>query len=221
MSVGISTNTLSVAEILESIQGESTWAGLPFVFVRLAGCSVGCGYCDTEYAHAGGTRMSIGNIVTRCRSLGRSLVEITGGEPLEQQHCAELATALLDARFTVLCETSGTYPISRLPVRVIKIMDIKCPGSGVADRNDWSNIDALSRKDEVKFVISDRPDYEWSREIVNRYKLIERCHAVLFAPVFGRLEPAALAQWILADALPVRLQLQLHKYIWPAGTRGV
>ena len=212
---------LCVAEIFASIQGESTWAGAPCVFVRLAGCDVGCAYCDTRYAHGGRDTMTVGEIVERCGAWPFRLVEITGGEPLQQEHCPALAACLLERGYTVLCETSGTLPISRLTDAVIKIMDLKCPGSGVCDKNDWSNIEALSSRDEVKFVMGDRRDYEWSRDVTGRYNLAERCNAVLFAPVFGQIEPHRLAEWILADGLNVRLQLQVHKYIWPPDQRGV
>lgn len=213
--------TLVVTEIFKSIQGESTWTGTSCAFVRLTGCVVGCTYCDTTYAYEGGQTMTVDEIVARCAALGCRLVEITGGEPLLQAHCPALAARLLEQGFTVLCETSGTRPIAALPAGVIKIMDLKCPGSGACDKNDWSNIDALSSQDEVKFVIGDRQDYEWSRETVRRYTLAKRCKAVLFSPVFRRLEPQRLAEWILEDGLEVRLQLQVHKYIWSPDQRGV
>jgi len=207
--------TLTVTEIFKSIQGESTWAGRPCTFVRLTGCDVRCAYCDTRYAYDGGETMTIETILERVAGLDCRLVEITGGEPLLQAHCPALAGSLLARGYTVLCETSGTRPIAVLPADAIKIMDLKCPGSGASDKTDWTNIEALSAKDEVKFVIGDRADYEWSRDVVRRYTLEERCGAVLFAPVFGQLEPRQLAEWVLADGLEVRLQLQLHKYIWP------
>jgi 7-carboxy-7-deazaguanine synthase len=213
--------TLDVAEIFKSIQGESTWAGLPCVFVRLAGCDVGCSYCDTAYAQSGGETMMVKAILGRCAELGGPLCEITGGEPLQQAACPELAARLLDKGYTVLCETSGTRPIDTLPAGVIRIMDLKCPGSGACSRNHWANIDALTPRDEVKFVVTDRHDYEWSRDMVRTHRLTERCHEVLFSPVLGRIEPKAIVAWILADELPVRFQLQLHKYIWQPGERGV
>jgi len=214
-------DSLLVSELFYSIQGESTWAGAPCVFVRLTGCGVRCSYCDTPYAYDGGEIMTVGEVVARCRAGAPRLVEITGGEPLEQEHCPALAQALLDSGFTVLCETSGTQPIARLPEAVIKIVDFKCPGSGVEHRNDWSNVDALTARDEVKFVIGDRVDYEWSCANVHAYNLDQRCHAVLFAPVFGRIAPRTLAEWIVKDGLPVRFQIQIHKYVWPPDQRGV
>jgi len=213
--------TLVVTEIFKSVQGESTWAGLPCAFVRLTGCDVRCTYCDTQYAYEGGDTMTIGAILDRCAALACSLVTITGGEPLQQEHCPALAACLLERGFTVLCETSGTLPITKLPTGVIKIMDLKCPSSGACDKNDWSNVEALSLRDEVKFVLADRGDYEWSRDVVRRYTLTDRCKAVLFSPVFGQIEPRQIADWILADGLDVRLHVQLHKYIWPADQGGV
>lgn len=213
--------TLRVTEIYKSIQGESTWAGRPCVFVRLARCHLRCVWCDTAYAFYGGEKVLIGDIVGRCREMECSLVEITGGEPLVQPACADLAAALLDEGYTVLVETSGTLPIGVLPSDAIKIMDLKCPDSGECDKNDWSNIDALSMRDEVKFVIASRGDYEWSRQIVNAYELSKRCHEVLMSPVFGAINPVDLVQWILEDGLDVRFQLQLHKFIWPPDEKGV
>ena len=213
--------TLRVTEIFRSIQGESTWAGRPCVFVRLTGCEVRCSYCDTTYAYEGGEVMTIGAILARCRELGCAVVEITGGEPLQQEDCPLLARRLLDAEYAVLCETSGTLPVLGLSPGVVKVMDLKCPGSGVAEKTCWANIDALTSQDEVKFVIGDRADYEWSREVMTRHRLSSRCKAVLFAPVFGRLAPRDLAAWIVADRLDVRLQMQLHKYIWDPQQRGV
>lgn len=216
-----STASLTITEIYKSVQGESTWVGLPCIFVRLTGCNLRCVWCDTEYAFYGGTKKSIDEIVAECRALDCRLVEMTGGEPLLQKHCGALAQALLDTGFTVLCETSGALPIDRLPADVIKIMDLKCPGSGEMERNDWSNIDRLSMRDEVKFVIADRADYEWGRDVVRKHDLASRCKQVLFSPVFGSVEAKALVEWILADKLPVRFQLQLHKFVWPPNQKGV
>jgi 7-carboxy-7-deazaguanine synthase len=213
--------TLTVTEIFRSIQGESTWAGCPCVFVRLAGCNLRCAYCDTQYAYEGGELMTVGEILHRCESFPGSLVEVTGGEPLLQEGCQALAECLLETGRTVLIETNGSLPISRLPRDAIKIMDLKCPSSGAAGSNDWRNIDSLSPRDEMKFVIADRADYEWSRDVVARYDLSRRCRAVLFSPAFGVLEPRRLAAWVLEDALPVRVHLQLHRYIWPETERGV
>ncbi len=214
-------NTLRVTEIFKSIQGESTWAGMPCVFVRLARCPLRCVWCDTDYAFRGGDPMAIGGIVAQCQELAGSLVEITGGEPLVQKDCAVLASCLLEEGWTVLVETSGSLPIDALPTGAIKIMDLKCPGSGECAKNHWPNIDALSPRDEVKFVLASRGDYEWSRDVVRKYALAERCNAVLFSTVSGVLDPKPVAEWILADGLDVRLQLQMHKYVWPPGQRGV
>ena len=213
--------TLRINEIFFSIQGESTKVGLPTIFIRLTGCPLRCGYCDTAYAFYGGEKVSIGEILQKCGEMNCRLVEITGGEPLVQPECVDLAQALLEDGYTVLVETSGTLPIRVLPAEAIKIMDLKCPDSGECDKNDWSNIDALSAQDEVKFVIASRGDYEWSREIVQTYALPGRCNAVLFSPVFGAVEPVQLVQWILEDGLDVRFQLQLHKLIWPPDQKGV
>ncbi|MDZ4861143.1 MAG: radical SAM protein [Candidatus Hydrogenedentes bacterium] len=212
---------LTITEIYKSVQGESTWAGLPCIFVRLTGCNLRCVWCDTEYAFYGGKKMTVGEVVDACNVLDCKLVEITGGEPLLQKHCGALAQSLLDAGYTVLCETSGALPIDRLPAEVIKIMDLKCPGSGEVEQNDWTNIDRLSARDEVKFVIADRADYDWARDVVREYRLSERCHEVLFSPVFGSIDPKALVEWILEDILPVRFQLQLHKFVWPPDQKGV
>lgn len=213
--------TLVVTEIFKSIQGESTWAGLPCTFVRLTGCPNRCVYCDTRYAYEGGSPMKVGRVLEECGRLGAPLVEITGGEPLAQEGCPALARQLLDAEYTVLVETSGTVPAAGLPPGAVKIIDFKCPSSGVCDRNDWSNVSALTSRDEVKFVIADRADYEWSRDALYRHQLASRCHVVLFSPVFGVLVPRQLAAWILEDNLPVRLHLQWHKHIWPPDQRGV
>ena len=212
---------LKISEIFRSIQGESTWAGLPCTFIRLSGCDVGCSYCDTRYAAGEGMEMPLTQILAACEAFAGKLVEVTGGEPLLQPECGPLVEALLERDYTVLIETSGTRPIATLPAGAIRIMDLKCPGSGVCERNDWSNIAALTMKDEVKFVISDRTDFDWSCEMVQKYDLIARCGAVLFSPVYGRLGARSLAEWVLASRLPVRFQLQLHKYVWPAEQRGV
>lgn len=213
--------TLRVTEIYRSVQGESTWAGLPCIFVRLARCHLRCVWCDTAYAFYGGQNLAVTEIVRKCRQFGGQLVEITGGEPLVQPACADLARALLHAGFTVLIETSGSLPIDALPPAVIKIMDLKCPDSGECGKNHWPNLAALSPRDEVKFVIASRRDYEWARDRTRENNLTARCNAVLFSPVFGQVAPVDLARWILDDRLDVRLQLQLHKFIWPPEERGV
>lgn len=215
------SETLRVTEIYRSVQGESTWAGLPCTFVRLARCHLRCVWCDTAYAFYGGTKMSVGAIVDACRAWPMDLVEITGGEPLVQEECPALARALLDAGCTVLVETSGTLPIDVLPAEAIRIMDLKCPDSGECDKNDWSNIEALTPRDEVKFVIASRKDYEWARDTIREYGLNARCAAVLLSPVWGSVEPKQLVEWMLADELDARFQLQAHKVIWPPDERGV
>ena len=214
-------NTLAVNEIYHSIQGESTWAGRPCVFVRLTYCNLRCNYCDTEYAFYEGKKMALKEIVDQVESFGSELVEITGGEPLLQRNVLPLMSILCDAGHTVLLETSGAHDIAPVDARVHRIMDLKTPGSGEVEKNLWSNIDHLRPRDEVKFVIGSREDYEWSREKVERFNLPARCHAVLFSPIFGRIDPREIVEWILADKLNVRFQLQMHKFIWSPTQRGV
>ena len=213
--------TLTVNEIYHSIQGESTWAGCPCVFVRLTFCNLRCNYCDTEYAFYEGKKMALKEIVDRVESFGCELVEITGGEPLLQKNVLPLMSMLCDAGRTLLLETSGAHDIEPVDARVHRIMDLKTPGSGEVEKNLWSNIDHLGPRDEVKFVIGSREDYEWSREKVQRFDLLARCHAVLFSPIFGRIDPREIVEWILADKLNVRFQLQMHKFIWTPTQRGV
>ncbi len=210
-----------VNEIFYSIQGESTRAGLPCVFIRLTGCNLRCSWCDTEYAFHAGQQMSIEEVVAQVRGHGCRLVEVTGGEPLLQKGVHALFAALLDEDYAVMVETSGERDLGIVDPRVIKIMDLKCPGSGESDRNRWSNVEALGPKDEVKFVLADRHDYEWARAVIREHNLPARVNAILMSPVFGQLEPQALAAWILEDRLPVRMQLQMHKQIWGPSTRGV
>jgi 7-carboxy-7-deazaguanine synthase len=212
---------LVINEIFLSIQGESTYAGRPCAFVRLTGCNLRCNYCDTEYAFYEGRKMTIPEIVAQLDTYDCNLVEITGGEPLLQDGVRGLIASLLAQGRTVLIETSGASDVSRLNPRVIKIMDLKCPGSGEAERNLWSNLEHLTSRDEVKFVLSDRADYEWARDVIKRYNLTSRVNAVLMSCAFNRLARADLAQWILDDRLPVRFQLQMHKHIWPPDRRGV
>ncbi len=211
---------LYVTEIFSSIQGESTWAGVPCAFVRLSGCPLRCVWCDTTYAYAQGNPMTVDDVVAVVQNLGVPLVEITGGEPLSQEECPILAKRLLSLHKTVLCETSGALPIGLLPEGVIRIMDIKCPGSGESHRNHWENVAQLTPRDEVKFVILDRHDYEWAVSILRKYRLMDRCRAVLFSPAWQQIDPAVLAEWIVSDRLPIRLQLPLHKILWPHVTRG-
>jgi 7-carboxy-7-deazaguanine synthase len=216
-----SETNLVINEIFLSIQGESTHAGRPCAFVRLTGCNLRCNYCDTEYAFHEGRRMTVGEIIAQLDGYGCRLVEITGGEPLLQDGVHDLIEALLARGYTVMVETSGASDVSPLDPRVIKIMDLKCPGSGEVSRNLWSNLDHLSARDEIKFVISDRADYEWTRATISEHDLASRVNAVLLSCAFGRLEPSRLAAWMLEDRLPARLQLQMHKHIWPPDTRGV
>lgn len=214
--------TLLVSEIFLSIQGESSWAGCPCTFVRLTGCPLRCSYCDTEYAFTGGERLPLSEILVRVDKFGCPLVEVTGGEPLAQPHCHELLQALVSRGYRVLLETSGTFSIESIPRTVHKIVDLKCPSSGEMERNLWANIELLTPHDEIKFVIGTREDYEWAKTVFAQHNLSKRCRAVLFSPVFGKLPATELSRWILEDKLfDVRLQLQLHKYIWPPDARGV
>jgi 7-carboxy-7-deazaguanine synthase len=229
-----------ITEIFKSIQGEGTRAGLPCIFVRLTGCNLRCTWCDTAYAFHGGTKRSVQEVISRVNELanrtggaagawsGVPLVELTGGEPLLQEEIYPLAEELLAAGYTVMIETSGERFIGRLPREVIKIVDVKCPDSGEADTFNMANLDALSAEDEVKFVLSSRRDYEFAREFMAQHGVPARVKQVLFSPVFedpqGKwpgLEPRTLVEWILADGLPVRLGLQLHKFIWDPATKGV
>lgn len=213
--------TLTINEIYHSIQGESTWVGRPCVFVRLTFCNLRCNYCDTDYAFYAGRKQNLDEIVEIVASFACPLVEITGGEPLLQNNVLPLMAMLCDAGHTVLLETSGAHDISGVDPRVHRIMDFKTPGSGEMSRNLWTNIDHLTLRDEVKFVMGSREDYEWSREQVQHYHLASRCYAVLFSPIFGRIDPREIVEWILADRLEVRFQLQMHKFIWNPTQRGV
>ncbi|HVJ27946.1 MAG TPA: radical SAM protein [Vicinamibacterales bacterium] len=212
---------LTINEIFHSIQGESTHAGRPCVFVRLTACDLRCSWCDTPYAFTEGHKVAIEDVVARVKAYECPVVEITGGEPLLQKQVYPLMQRLLDEKLTVMVETGGHLSIEHVPAGVLRIMDVKCPGSGESHRNDWTNMDRLVATDEVKFVLKDRADYEFARDVVARYGLISRIAAVHFSPVHGVLEPRLLAEWILADRLEVRLQLQVHKYIWDPATRGV
>jgi 7-carboxy-7-deazaguanine synthase len=212
---------LTVNEIFHSIQGESTRAGAPCVFVRLAACDLRCTWCDTPYAFTGGAKRTVADVADEVMAFGCPLVEITGGEPLLQEDVYPLMTALQARGLTVLLETGGHISVDRVPEGVVRIIDVKCPGSGESARNHWPNLDLLVPADEVKFVVRDRADYEFARGVVERHGLAGKCAAVLFSPVHDVLAPPELASWILADHLPVRLQLQVHKYIWGAHARGV
>jgi 7-carboxy-7-deazaguanine synthase len=212
---------LTINEIFYSIQGESTYAGRPCVFVRLTGCDLRCTWCDTTYSFNEGRKMSVEDVIEEVRRYDSPLVEVTGGEPLLQQDVYPLMDLLLENGRTVLLETGGQLDVSRVPGAVVKVMDVKCPGSGESHRNDWANIDRLGSRDQVKFVIKDRVDYEYARDTLARHALDRRCDAVLFSPVHGVMNAKALSEWILEDKLPVRLQLQIHKHIWGPEVRGV
>jgi 7-carboxy-7-deazaguanine synthase len=213
---------LRVTEIFHSIQGESTHAGRPCAFVRLTGCPMRCVWCDSEYTFTGGASMSIDDILERVRGYGCPLVEVTGGEPLAQAGAFELIRRLCDEGFEVLIETGGYVSTERVDERAKLILDVKCPASGEAERNHWPNLERLrADKDEVKFVVADRGDWEYTREVVARYDLQRRAHAVLVSPVWGQTDLRELAEWIKESGLDVRMQLQLHKYVWGAETRGV
>ena len=211
---------MRITEIFHSIQGESSYAGQPCVFVRLTGCPLRCTWCDTDYAFYGGHECSIDEALAKVHTYGCRLVEVTGGEPLVQTESLPFMTRLCDAGYTVLLETSGAVDIAPVDPRAHVIMDVKCPGSGMTDRMHWPNLSQLAAKDEAKFVLANRADYDWARETLAEYDLASRC-TVLFSPVFGSLDVRELAEWILADKLPVRFQMQLHKYIWAPDMRGV
>jgi 7-carboxy-7-deazaguanine synthase len=212
---------LTVNEIFYSIQGESTRAGRACVFVRLTACDLRCTWCDTPYAFHEGQKRSVDDVLDEVAHYGCRLVEITGGEPLLQEDVYPLMERLLAGGWTVMLETGGHRPIDRVPSEVVKIVDVKCPGSGEAARTHWANLRLLAPHDEVKFVIRDRQDYEFALDVISRHALAEQERSLLFSPVHGVLEPRVLSEWILADRAPVRLQLQLHKFIWPPDTRGV
>lgn len=213
-------NSLIINEIFYSIQGESTNAGRSCVFVRLTYCNLRCSYCDTAYAFEEGSEMTIDEILQKVKSYNCKLVEITGGEPLFQSNAHSLMKQLSDAGYEVLLETGGSLSIAEVDSRVKRIVDFKCPSSGMEKKNLWENIHYLKKDDEVKFVIGDRNDYEWSKEKISRYGLTDKC-IVLVSPVYGAIAPKVLAEWILNDNLNVRFQLQLQKYIWSPETRGV
>ncbi|MEE8127204.1 MAG: radical SAM protein [Nitrospinaceae bacterium] len=211
---------LTVNEIFKSIQGESSFTGLPCIFIRLTGCNLRCTWCDTEYAFYEGKPKSVKEIVDAINPLGVPLVEITGGEPLLQDEVYDLMNALLEKNYQVLVETGGGVSVEKVPERVIKILDIKCPGSGEVSKNLWGNLDHLNPHDEVKFVLADRADYKWSRKILDRTNIHKKVQ-VLFSPVYDRLDLKELAAWVLEDNLPVRVQTQLHKVIWGKDAIGV
>lgn len=211
---------MRITEIFFSIQGESTFSGLPCVFVRTTGCNLRCTWCDTEYSFYGGVEMTLDEILARVASYECKLVELTGGEPMLQREIYALSARLLAGGYTVLLETGGSLDLSQLDPRVIKIMDLKCPGSGEEDKNYWLNLAVLQPHDQIKFVIKDRRDYEWSVAAMRTHGLAQRFQ-VLFSPVFNVMNYRVLAEWMLADHVPARFQVQLHKYIWPPEMRGV
>ena len=213
-------NSLVITEIYKSIQGESTWTGCPCVFVRLSGCDLRCGWCDSEYTFSGGDRIAIDTIVEEVENHGCPLVEITGGEPLLQPGVHPLISTLIDRGHRVIVETGGHLDVSVIDPRAIRVIDVKCPGSGESQKVRWENLDALRETDQIKFVLSNRGDYDWAKKIIMQHGLNERV-AVLLSVAHGILNPADLAAWILDDRLNVRLQIQLHKYIWSSVESGI
>jgi 7-carboxy-7-deazaguanine synthase len=209
----LSEPRLRVTEVFFSLQGEASRVGLPTVFVRLTGCPLRCGYCDTDYAFQGGEWFTLSELLGQVRRLPTRHVTVTGGEPLAQKACQDLMTALCDLGMDVSLETSGALDISGVDPRVARIVDVKTPGSGESERNLWSNLALLAPRDEVKFVLTSESDYEWAKSVLEKYAIPSRC-PVLFSPAWGGLEPAQLAEWVLRDGLPVRMQVQLHKLLW-------
>jgi len=212
--------SLKINEIYYSIQGESSHSGKPCIFIRLTYCNLRCTYCDTEYAFYEGSSMKIDEILKYIKKWNCNLVEVTGGEPLLQKECIDLLNALIDQSYEVLLETGGSLPIKNVPKNVIKIVDFKCPSSGMEKKNLWSIVKDLQVHDEIKFVIGNKEDFEWSKNIINKYSLNDIC-TLFFSPVYGKLKPAQLVDWILTDNINVRMQLQMHKSIWPADKKGV
>ncbi len=215
------SDTLVIHEIYASVQGESTFVGLPCTFIRTTGCNLRCVWCDTPQAFYGGTRMSRTNVLARALSFGTPLVEVTGGEPLLQPAVFPLMSDLCDAGRVVLVETSGEADVSQVDRRVHKVMDLKCPGSDESHRNRWSNLEHIGPRDEIKFVLADRRDYEWMRATIRERRLPERTPKLLASTVFGKLAPKDLVAWVLEDGLAVRVQLQMHKYVWGPDATGV
>jgi 7-carboxy-7-deazaguanine synthase len=212
---------LTIHEIYASVQGESTFVGLPCTFVRLTFCDLRCSWCDTPHAFYGGEKMALDDILARVEALGIPLVEVTGGEPLLQPNSLPLMKRLCDRGFQVLLETGGHRDIGAVDPRVVRIMDLKCPGSGMSEKNRWENIPLLTPNDEVKCVLASREDYEWARDRVREHGLAARVRTVLFSPVFGKVEAEDIVAWILEDRLPVRFQIQMHKVIWDPKATGV
>ena len=211
---------LKINEIYKSIQGESTYMGLPCTFIRLTYCNLRCSYCDTEYAFYEGKDIEIDKIIKKVNKLKTKLVEVTGGEPLIQVGCINLLHKLIKNGNDVLIETGGALSIEKIPKEVIVILDIKCPSSNMSDKNLWTNINFLKKEDQVKFVIGDREDYEWTKTILKKYNLNTKCE-ILFSPVFNKIEPKTIVDWIMEDNLDVRFQLQIHKFIWEENKKGV
>ncbi|HRB21319.1 MAG TPA: 7-carboxy-7-deazaguanine synthase QueE [Nitrosomonas sp.] len=212
----LETTTLRISEIFYSLQGETSRIGLPTVFIRLTGCPLRCHYCDTAYAFTGGSHSTIAQILKEVARFNTKFVTVTGGEPLAQKACLTLLTALCDAYYSVSLETSGALDISKVDTRVSKIMDIKTPDSGESDKNNWNNLKFLTPHDEIKFVLCSEADFHWASQIVNEHQLHKIC-PILFSPVYGALMTETLANWILRDQLPVRMQIQLHKLLWGEG----
>ena len=218
----ISLIQMRITEIFYSIQGESSYAGLPCAFVRLTWCNLRCKWCDSEYTFTGGTEMPVDQVMEKVRSYGCKLVEVTGGEPLAQKReCCELVKRLCDEGYTVLVETGGSLDAGVLDPRAIKVLDVKCPGSGESDRNYWENLEKLNRFDEIKFVIRDRMDFDFALSVISKYQLDKREPSVLFSPVWNEVDLKELTGWLLQSGVRARLQLQMHKYIWGAAAKGV
>ena len=211
---------LKVNEIYKSIQGESTYMGLPCTFIRLTYCNLRCSYCDTEYAFYDGNEIEIDKIISKVNNLKTKLVEVTGGEPLVQEGCIDLLKKLIANNNNVLIETGGALSIKKIPKEVIIILDLKCPSSNMSDKNLWENIPLLKTNDQIKFVIGNREDYEWTKNIIKKYDLNKK-HEVLLSPVFNKIESKEIVNWIIEDNLKVRFQMQIHKYIWDEKTKGV
>ena len=211
---------LKINEIFYSIQGESSYNGMPCVFIRLTYCNLRCSYCDTEYAFYEGKDMKIDDILTQIKEYPTNLVMVTGGEPLVQKNCIELINKLLNKKYSVMIETSGSLKLNKIPKKVIKIVDFKCPSSNMMNKNDWSITHDITKNDEIKFVIGNKEDYNWSKKMIKKYKLNKIC-PILFSPVYNKMDIKELSEWILKDGINVRLQSQLHKDIWGADTAGV
>ena len=212
--------SLKINEIYYSVQGESTHAGRPCIFIRLTYCNLRCSYCDTEYAFYDGKDMEITNIMSELKRWDCNLVEVTGGEPLFQDECIDLLNELVNSNYEVMLETGGSLSISDVPKKVVKIVDFKCPSSGMVKKNLWSIVDDLQSHDEVKFVIGNREDFDWAKDRITEYSLDKIC-TLLFSPTFGEIDPQQIVEWILAENLPVRMQLQMHKMIWSPEEKGV